>query len=73
MTPEEQQQVNARSNFLMRQIANMAEEGANAAATAEAFAIRAKKAEDERDALRKELEALKPKPASNVIDMEPAA
>ena len=56
MTPEEQQQVNARFNFLMRQMANMAEEGANAAAMAEGFAIRAKNAEDE-------LAALKVKPA----------
>ena len=73
MTTEEQQQVNARFNFLMRQIANMAEEGANTAMVAEGFAIRAKNAEDERDKLRAELDALKPKPASNVIDMEPAA
>ena len=47
MTPEEQQQVNAMRNFYERQVMNLANEGANATATAEAFAIRAKKAEDE--------------------------
>ena len=74
MTPEEQQQVNAMRNFYERQIGNMTTEGANAAMMAEAFAIRAKKAEDERDKLRAELDALKPKPETNVVPItEPAA
>lgn len=71
MTPEEQQQVNAAMQFLERQCGNLAREGANAAAAAEGFAIRAKKAEDEVERLKAELAALKP---SNVVPItEPAA
>ena len=59
MTPEEQQQVSAKVNFLERQIMNMADEGSNAAAAAEGFAIRAKKAEDELAALKAKMEKKK--------------
>lgn len=52
MTQDEQQQVNARENFLLRQIENLSTEGANAAAMAEGFAIRAKRAEEELAALK---------------------
>lgn len=73
MTQEEQQQVNAMRAYFERQCANLASEGANAAMTAESFAIRAKKSEDEAVKLRAELEALKPKPETNVVPItEPA-
>ena len=45
MTQDEQQQVNARMLFYERQCANLATEGANAAALAESIAIRLKAAE----------------------------
>ncbi len=65
MTPEEQQQVNAMRNYYERQIANLANEGANAAMVAEGFALRAKRAEDELAELKK--------PKDNVVPISEGA
>ena len=73
MTTEEQQPINAAMNFLERQVGNLASEGSNAAAHAEALAMRLKAMTEERDRLQAELAALKPKQDSNVVPItEPA-
>lgn len=78
MTPEEQQTVNAALGFLEKQVGNVSREGANAAFIAESLALRLKAMTEERDKLRVELDALKPKaepaPSSNVVPItEPVA
>ena len=52
MTQEEQQQINAAMQYLERQIANVAREGANATMIAEALGIENKKLKDELAALK---------------------
>ena len=62
MTQEEQQQINAAMQYLERQIANVAREGANATMIAEALGIENKKLKDELAALKEP----KPGEQSNV-------
>ena len=61
MTPEEQQQVNAAMNFMERQCANVAREGANASMLAESLAMENKR-------LREENEKLKPKEPLKAVE-----
>lgn len=73
MTPEEQQPINAAMNHMERMIGNVAREGANAQALAESLAMQLKAMTAERDKLKAELDAFKPKPESNVVPIgEPA-
>ena len=65
MNQEEQQQVSAAMQFLERQVANVAREGANATMLAEALGIENKKLKDELAALKE------PKPGAQESNVTP--